>query len=102
MHEAPLRQRVRLVGDIMSRPAVTAQADETIMAAAGRMAEHRVGSVVVVEAGRPVGILTERDLVRLTGAGALPEGTKVAEWMTPDPDTVGPDLAVDASVAGPG
>ena len=38
--------------------------------AAARMREQRVGSVVVVDDDRPVGILTERDLVRIAAAGA--------------------------------
>jgi citrate synthase len=83
-----------VIADIMSQPAVTALADETIAVAAGRMTANRVGSVVVVDGHRAIGILTERDLVRLAAAGAEPGGTKVAEWMTADPDTVGPDLPV--------
>jgi citrate synthase len=92
--------RTRVVADIMSHPAVTAMGDETIAEAAARMAEHRVGSVVVVDGVSPVGILTERDLVRLAGAGATPSGTKVAEWMTEAPDTVGPDQPVDEAWRG--
>jgi citrate synthase len=38
------------------------------------------------------GILTERDLLRATAAGAGPDG--VGDWMTPDPDCVGPDVEV--------
>jgi citrate synthase len=49
-----------------------------------------VGSVVVVDGERAIGILTERDLVRLAGAGA--DGSaRVADWMTADPDAVAPD-----------
>ncbi|HEX7522443.1 MAG TPA: CBS domain-containing protein, partial [Acidimicrobiia bacterium] len=44
----------------MSSPVVTASTGETIAEAAGRMREEHVGSVVVVDAERPVGILTER------------------------------------------
>jgi CBS domain-containing protein len=82
------------VGALMSAPPVTAGADETVARAAGRMREHEVGSVVVVEDGRPVGILTERDLVRLSAEGARPASVTVGEWMTPDPDVIGPDEPV--------
>ncbi len=58
------------------------------------MAEHGLGSVVVVESNRPVGILTERDLIRHAAAGAAPSDTKVAEWMTENPDTVAPGVEV--------
>ncbi len=85
----------RTVADIMSRPVVTADPAETVAVVAARMEEHHVGSVVVVENGRAVGILTERDLVRLAAsAGAEASTVKVTEWMTPDPYTVEPHIEV--------
>ena len=82
----------RTVGELMSTPAVTATPSETIADVAARMNDVRVGSVVVVDGSRPIGILTERDLVRFAAAGADALGTKVSEWMTERPDTVGPDV----------
>ncbi len=78
----------------MSTPVVTASPSETVAEAASRMSERRVGSVVVVDGLRPIGILTERDLIRFAAAGADPAGTKVSEWMTEAPDCVAPDLEV--------
>ena len=82
----------------MSRPVVTARPADTVAEAAGRMRDQRVGSVVAVDsADRAIGILTERDLVRLGAAGTDASVAKVSEWMTPEPDTVAPTtLAVDA------
>jgi citrate synthase len=85
------------VAEIMSRPVVTATATETVATAAARMRTQGVGSVVVVDGTRAVGILTERDLVRLSAEGADPANDAVSRWMTPDPDCVAPDL--DATVA---
>src|SRR4051812_114409 len=76
----------------MSAPVVTATPSETVAEAAARMNDRRVGSVVVVDGARPIGILTERDLVRFAAAGADATGTKASEWMTEDPDTVAPGL----------
>lgn len=73
---------VRTVADVMSSPVVTALPDETVAAAATRMEAGTVGSVVVVEGSRPIGILTERDIVRLAAAGPASAGLKVAEMMT--------------------
>lgn len=84
----------RTVADIMSSPVVTAEPSEALAKAAGRMHEHGVGSVVVVDGGRPVGILTERDLVRLAASGTDAAASPVSEWMTPDPHTVGSDVEV--------
>jgi citrate synthase len=76
------------VHELMSKPVVVAEPQESLAQAAARMHERRVGSVVVTEADRCVGILTERDLVR---AVAAPVGAVVADWMTPDPVTVSPE-----------
>jgi citrate synthase len=85
---------VRTVSEVMSTEPVTAVPSETIAEAAGRMSDRRVGSVVVVDGDRPIGILTERDLVRFGASGANSDGTKVSEWMTEDPNCVGPDVSV--------
>ena len=90
---------MRTVAEVMSAPVVTASPDETVAEAAGRMGERRVGSVVVVDGERPIGILTERDIVRLAAAGASVTGTKVAEWMTADPDCVEPSVSVHDAFA---
>jgi citrate synthase len=74
----------------MSAPPVTASPGETVAEAAARMRARGVGSVVVTEDARPVGILTERDLVRMAGEGIAPGGVTVGELMTRDPDVVGP------------
>ncbi|HVF74870.1 MAG TPA: citrate synthase [Acidimicrobiales bacterium] len=78
----------------MSSPVLTAAPSDTVAAAAGAMAEHKVGSVVVCDANRPIGILTERDLVDFAAAGADPSTTKVSEWMTEAPESVTPDTDV--------
>ena len=90
---------VRTVADVMSSPVVTALPDETVAAAATRMEAGTVGSVVVVEGSRPIGILTERDIVRLAAAGPASAGLKVAEMMTADPDVIAPDVSVQDAFA---
>jgi citrate synthase len=82
------------VGSLMSAPPVTATPQDTVADAASRMREYAVGSVIVVEDGRPVGILTERDLVRVAAEGAPPASATVGQWMTGDPDVIGPDEPV--------
>src|ERR1051325_6281368 len=85
---------VRTVSGVMSTDPVTALPSETIAEAAAHMADRRVGSVIVVDGDRPIGILTERDLVRFGASGARSDGRKGSEWMTEDPDCVGPDMSV--------
>ena len=61
LHEA---ERDLTVQDAMSWAVVTTRPDSTIAHAAAVMFERRIGSLPVVEDGRLVGILTERDLLR--------------------------------------
>ena len=55
------------VSDVLTPNVVAAELDDSVLAAARRMREAHVGDVVVVEdaedPGRPVGILTDRDIV---------------------------------------
>jgi predicted transcriptional regulator len=46
-----------------TRIVVTAHLKETIQAVAKPMAQYNVGTLVVVEANKPVGIIIDRDLV---------------------------------------
>lgn len=50
--------------DIMIKKVITIDHDKTAQDAAKLMAEHEIGSLVIVSDGKPVGIVTERDLVR--------------------------------------
>jgi citrate synthase len=87
------------VAEVMSSPVVTAVPDETVADAATRMQDRSVGSVVVVDGKRPVGILTERDIVRMAAAGSSSAGEKVADLMTAEPDCVHPGLSVHEAFA---
>jgi CBS domain-containing protein len=78
----------------MSRDLLTVEAGEPIVAVAQRMAERNVGAVLVVEAGRLAGIMTERDLMRALGRG-LREDAVVGDCMTANPDTIAPDDTIE-------
>jgi acetoin utilization protein AcuB len=52
------------VGDVMSSPVISVGPDDPLEVAAALMLEDKIGSMPVVEAGRPVGIITETDLLR--------------------------------------
>ncbi len=83
----------------MTTPVVEAGPDEPFAAAVRRMHEHRVGSVVVTEHGRVLGIVTERDALRQQAEGtgrALTAGdVTTGDVMTSPADC----LDADASAA---
>jgi CBS domain-containing protein len=70
-------------GRICSRIIATVAPMENIRAAARRMADHRVGTLVAVEGDRPVGIVTDRDIaLRVVAEGLDPDLTPVSAILT--------------------
>ena len=82
------------VGAHMSSDLVTVAPDELLSAAAGRMAERRVGAALVLDGERLTGILTERDVLRAVAAGGV-ESAPVSAWMTHGPETIEPSDTTD-------
>ena len=86
------------VSDLRPHELFTAQAEETLEAAADRMSWHQVGALPVLEGQRLVGIVTERDLTAALAEGADAEVTPVSDYMTPAPEVLRPDSElVDAA-----
>ena len=71
------------LGDLMNTKPVTVRPTETVAAAGRRMRDEGVGCVVVTGPTRkPVGILTDRDIVlAVVAEGRLPAATRVEEVM---------------------
>lgn len=66
--------------------------------AARVMKERARGSLVVVEDNKPIGIITERDLVRrVLGEDRSASGTKVGDIMTAPLINVGPEATITAA-----
>lgn len=83
----------RVVPDIVDQQRIELLSPATtVRDAAKNMAERHIGAVLIGDGGRLQGIFTERDLlIRVVARGLDPDGTRLKEVMTPDPDTVGPD-----------
>jgi len=91
MAEIGIRERM-LVKDIMSSPVITIDETETAGKAARLMDKHNVGCIVVVGKGKPLGVITERDLViRVLARNNQPSKLVVKEVMTSPLITVDPD-----------
>ena len=63
--------------------------------AAQAMIAESTGSLGVIEGSALAGIVTERDVLRAAAKGVDLAKELVSSWMTPDPDTVGPEIPVD-------
>ena len=69
---------------------------DTVAEAVCEMSYRNVGSVVVLENGKIIGLLTERDvLTRVVAAGRQPDLTCVADVMTRHPIVVAPRATVE-------
>lgn len=71
----------------------------TVLHAVDEMCSARVGAILIVDDGRPVGILSERDLLtRVLLKRRDPRITRVAEVMTRDVVAVHRDVAPEAAL----
>jgi CBS domain-containing protein len=95
MSEIGLRTRM-IVKDVMSSPVVTLDEDAPSNRVAHIMDENELGCVIVTnKTGKPVGILTERDLViRVLAKNLKPDAIKAKEIMTSPLVTIEPDATV--------
>lgn len=68
--------------DIMKEPVVTVDSVVTVIDAAKKMDEKNIGCVIVMEKERPIGILTERDVVKKIVINEKPLSTSVRNVMS--------------------
>jgi len=89
------------VGRICNREVHLAQANEPIQEAANRMLHRGVGCLIVIDdAKKPVGMLTDRDLAVRAVAGARdPAHTTVRELMTAQPRVVPEGTPIEDALA---
>lgn len=80
-----------LVEEVMSRNPRIARSDITAQAAAKLMRQEDVGSLVIIEDGAAIGMVTEKDLVqKVVAEGRSPAKVKIADIMSSPLVTIGP------------
>jgi CBS domain-containing protein len=82
------------VKDIMTKDVVTIDEKKSVFEAAQLMAQEELGCLIVIDKSLPVGIITERDIVRRIVAKRSSLDLKVLEVMTNTLITVGPDTSL--------
>ncbi len=90
MQDSPAKARMKC-RDIMTSSVTTATRANTLKEVAVMMRDGDMGSVPVVEDGKLVGIVTDRDIVVRAVADGKEAATGVAEAMTTDIFSVKPD-----------
>ena len=86
------------IREVMTKELVTIEAASSVAAAVTVMGMRGVGAVLVIEEGRVEGIFTERDLVRALSSDIGAASQAVAQWMTRNPVTVGPEASVEEAL----
>ncbi|HOK76712.1 MAG TPA: CBS domain-containing protein [Verrucomicrobiota bacterium] len=70
--------------------------EDTVFEAIRRMAEANVGALVVLEGGKLIGVISERDYTRKVALqGRSSKQTSVREILTGNPYTVSPETSVE-------
>ena len=84
-----------LLRDLMSTRVALTSPETSVAEAAVSMVKANIGSAVVMQGRFLAGIITERDVLRSAASGEDLREARVADWMTPDPQSVSPDTSVE-------
>jgi CBS domain-containing protein len=87
------------IKEVMTRDVRACEPNATVADAAKVMAQEDVGPVPIVEDGRLIGIVTDRDIVvRVVAEGRDPNATTVSEIASTELVTVSPDDDLDEAL----
>ena len=87
-----------VVRDVVPMDVIVVYPDSTVLDAAKKMAQKKIGGLVVVEYGRPIGLITERDILwKVTAKEKSPRKIGVREIMSAPVVTVSPLATVRAA-----
>ena len=85
-----------MIGAICTKPAITASPDTTAREAAHRMRTRNVGAIVVVSRqGKPIGVVTDRDIaVKVVAQGSDPGLVRLGGLITRKPTVIREDAGI--------
>ena len=83
------------VSEVMTKEVVTVGPHYNVADVASLMDAKGIGSVIVLEEERVLGILTERDILKVIGAGEDPKNVAAHEALIGDLYTITPDASVE-------
>ena len=87
------------IREVMTQAVITADASDTLQRVGELMREHNVGSVVVCEGDRPVGVVTDRDLALAIAADGVGVGAGAGEYASRPLVTGEADMDIEEAVA---
>ncbi|MGC8936153.1 MAG: cyclic nucleotide-binding/CBS domain-containing protein [Candidatus Methanomethylicaceae archaeon] len=90
---------MRKVSEFMTKKLVTISPEASVFEASRLMSEKNIGSVIVVEGKRLVGIITERDVLTMVSSRLSPEKTQVKEIMSKPVVACTPECNIDEAAS---
>jgi CBS domain-containing protein len=87
------------VGEVMTHSVVTAQASDALRAVGELMRDRGVGSIVIVDGERPVGVLTDRDLALAVAADGAGLSEEARDYMSRPLVTGETDMELEEAAA---
>ena len=79
--------------EVMVSPVLTMEADQEVHKAAHVMSANNIGSLVITQTGKPVGIITERDILKKVVATCRDvRHVKTSDIMSRSLKTAAPDM----------
>ena len=87
------------ISDVMTQGVVTADTDDSLRRVGELMRDRNVGSVVICEAGRPVGVMTDRDLALAVVADAVEAEASVGDHASRPLVTGEVEMDIEEAVA---
>lgn len=90
---------ITVILDRKGRNVFSVTSTTSVADAVTEMNRQRVGSVLIIDGGRLMGIFTERDVLRrVVGEGIDPKRTRVGEVMTAGVMTITPEASIEETM----
>ncbi|MEM1518145.1 MAG: CBS domain-containing protein [Thermoproteota archaeon] len=87
------------VRDVMSSPVIEVNVDDTAKIVAELMTKYKISGIVVKKNGKPVGIVTKRDLIeKVVALDKKPSDVRVSEIMSTPLVTASPDETIEEAL----
>jgi CBS domain-containing protein len=87
------------ISEVMTQGVVTAETDDSMRRVGELMRDRNVGSVVICEAGRPVGVITDRELALAVVADAVEAEAAVGDHASRPLVTGEVEMDIEEAVA---
>jgi CBS domain-containing protein len=87
------------IREVMTQAVITADASDTLQHVGELMRDHNVGSVVVCDGDRPVGVVTDRDLALAVGADGVDVHEEAGDYASRPLVTGEADMEIEEGVA---